>query len=111
MTMCIMILMTACTTKIGTNIVTDRIISPTEKVEVLGPVSASVSSGRALYAKPVDRKLYEEVRRAALKLRDGNLLVDAKITTVLTSYLALYYRTVLRIDGTAARVVESRLDK
>ncbi|MGH7233182.1 MAG: hypothetical protein ACREJU_17755 [Nitrospiraceae bacterium] len=108
MTMCLMILMTACTTKLGTNIVTDRIISPSDKIELLGLVSASVSTGRVLWAKPADRKLYEDVKQEALKLRDGNLLVDAKITTILTSYLGLYYKTMLRIDGTAARVVESQ---
>ncbi|HJU05031.1 MAG TPA: hypothetical protein VJ692_07730 [Nitrospiraceae bacterium] len=104
----LMILMPACTTKIGTNIVTDRIISPADKIERLGPVSASVSTGRMLWATPADRTLYEEVRTQALKLRDGNLLVDAKIITVLTCYLGLYYRTMLKIDGTAARVAESR---
>ena len=43
MMMCLMILMTACTTKIGANIATDRIITSSDKVEVLGPVSASAS--------------------------------------------------------------------
>ena len=71
-------------------------------------MSASVSTGRVLWATPADRRLYEEVRRQALKLRDGNLLIDAKITTALTTYLGLYYRTVLTIDGTAARVVGSQ---
>jgi len=108
MAMGLMILMPACTTKIGTNIVADRIIAPSDKIERLGPVSASVSTGGVLWAKPVNRTLYEEVRRQALKLRDGNLMLDAKITTLLTSYLGLYYRTMLRIDGTAGRVVESR---
>ena len=108
MTMCFMILIAACTTNIGTNIVTDRMISPTDQVDLLGLVSASISSGRMLWAKPAGRTLYEEVREQALKLRDANLLVDAKITTILTSYLGLYYQTMRRIDGTAARVVESR---
>ncbi len=107
MTTCLLIFLTSCTTKIGTNIAVDRIISPGEKVEVLGPVSASTSTGGVLWAKPADRRLYEEVRRQALRLRDGNLLIDAKITTALTTYLGLYYRTVLAIDGTAARVIES----
>jgi hypothetical protein len=105
MTTCLTILMmTACTTKIGTNIALDRIISPTDQVEALGPVSASASTGRVLWAKPVDRRLYEEVRKQALTLRDGNLLINANITTFLTSYLGLYYQTMLQIDGTAARV-------
>jgi hypothetical protein len=108
MMMCLMILMTSCTTKIGANIATDRIITSSDKVEVLGPVSASASTGRVLWAKPVDRRLYEEVRKQALTLRDGNLLVNANITTFLTSYLGLYYQTMLQIDGTAARVVESQ---
>ena len=47
-------------------------------------------------------------RGPALKLRDGNLLIDTKITTALTTYLGLYYRTVLMIDATAARVAEGR---
>ena len=41
-------------------------------------------------------------------LRDGTLLINAKITTVLTSYLGLYYRTMLQIDGIAARLIESQ---
>ena len=45
---------------------------------------------------------------SALKLRDGNLLIDTKITTALTTYLGLYYRTVLMIDATAARVAGGR---
>ena len=107
-TTCLLIFMTSCTTKIGTNIAADRIISPDEKVEVLGPVSASTSTGRVLWAKPADRTLYEEVRKQALKLRDGNLLINAKIMTVLTSYLATHYQTMLQIEGTAARAVPAQ---
>jgi hypothetical protein len=103
----LVILLTSCTTKIGTNIATDRIISPTDQVEVLGAVAASATRGGLLWAKPADRQLYEEVRRQALNLRDGTLLIKAKITTVLTSYLGLYYRTALHIDGIAARLVDS----
>jgi hypothetical protein len=103
----LVIFLTSCTTKIGTNIATDRIISPTDHVEVLGAVAASASRGGLLWAKPADRQLYEEVRRQALNLRDGTLLINAKITTVLTSYLGLYYRTMVHIDGMAARFAES----
>ena len=105
---CVLTFMTSCSTKIGTNIATDRIISPTDHVEVLGAVAASASRGGLLWAKPADRQLYEEVRRQALMLRDGTLLINAKITTVLTSYLGLYYRTMLQIDGIAARLIESQ---
>ncbi|WP_447598241.1 hypothetical protein [Nitrospira sp. Nam80] len=106
----LVIFLTSCTTKIGTNIATDRIIAPTDHVEVLGAVAASATRGGLLWAKPADRQLYEEVRRQALNLRDGTLLINAKITTVLTSYLGLYYRTMVHIDGMAARVVRAQID-
>jgi hypothetical protein len=49
-----------------------------------------------------------QAERTALKQKGGDLLINAKITTTLTSYLALYYKTEVAIEGTAAKVVEER---
>ncbi len=93
-----------CTTKLGTNIATDRVIAPGSHVEPLGRVQASVSNGRFLWAVGVDGEMYEEVRKAALMQKNGDLLINAKITTTLTSYLAIYYKTEVAIEGTAAKL-------
>jgi hypothetical protein len=105
---CLLLLMASCTTKMGTMIATDRIVSPNDHIEPLGSVSASVTRDGLLWARPANRDLYDEVRNNALALRDGNLLINAKVTTVLTSYLGVYYRTMVHIDGTAARVAGDR---
>nr|MBI3612203.1 hypothetical protein [Nitrospirota bacterium] len=92
-----------CTTALGTNIEMDRVLSPGSHVEPLGLVQASVSHGQALWAVGADREMYEEVRKAALKQKGGDLLINAKITTTLTSYLAIYYKTEVAIEGMAAK--------
>jgi hypothetical protein len=93
-----------CTTVLGTNIETDRAVPFGSHIEPLSKVQASVSYGQALWAVGVDREMYEEVRKAALKQKGGDLLINAKITTTLTSYLALYYTAEVSIEGTAARL-------
>jgi len=95
---------TGCTTVLGTNIEMDRVIPTGSHVEPLGQVRASVLRGRSLWAVGVDRDMYEEVRRAALEQKGGDVLINAKITTTLTSYLALYYKTEIVIEGTAAKL-------
>lgn len=47
------------------------------------------------------------LRIGPLACRAVALHGNAKVTTILTSYLGLYCRTMLQIDGTAARVIES----
>lgn len=94
-----------CTTVMGTNIAQDRLLPADAVVEKLGPVYGSASGGHWLWAVWADKKLYDEARRDALNERKGDLLLDAKITTTLTSYLSLYYRTDITIMGTAGRVV------
>jgi hypothetical protein len=103
----LLLLTTGCTTKLGTNIATDRVISPGSRVEPLGQVQASVTYGQPLWAPGADHVMYEEVRQAALKQKGGDLLINAKITTTLTSYLAVYYKTEVAIEGTAAKLLVS----
>lgn len=46
-----------------------------------------------------------EFRQSALAQQSGgDVLVNAKITTTLTSYLALYYKAEIAIDGTTAKL-------
>lgn len=92
-----------CSTVMGTNIAQDKLLPPHAVVEKLGPVYGSASGGHWLWAVWADKKLYDEARQDALREKKGDLLLDAKITTTLTSYLALYYRTEITIMGTAAR--------
>jgi hypothetical protein len=92
-----------CTTVLGTNIATDSVVPPTADIQPLGKVQAAVSSGQFLWARETDKQMYDEAKRAALKQKGGDLLINAKITTTLTSYLALYYKTEVAIDGTAAK--------
>lgn len=93
-----------CTTVLGTNIATDSVVPPTTAIEPLGRVHGAVSTGQWFWAREADKQMYDEAKRAALKQKGGNLLINAKITTTLTSYLAIYYKTEVAIDGTAARL-------
>lgn len=93
-----------CSTVMGTNLAQDRLLPPNAVVEKLGPVYGSASGGHWLWAVWADKKLYDEARRDALNEKKGDLLLDAKIATTLTSYLSLYYRTEITIMGTAGRV-------
>src|SRR5581483_6219948 len=96
--------LTGCTTVMGTNIAQDKLLPPNAVVEKLGQVYGSASAGHWLWAVHADKKLYDEARQDALSQKKGDVLLDAKITTTLTSYLALYYRTEITIMGTAGRL-------
>lgn len=96
-----------CSTVLGTNVAQDQWLPPNAAVEKLGPVYGSASDGHWLWAVWADKKLYDEAKQDALKQKNADLLIDAKITTTLTSYLALYYKTEISITGTAARLVPS----
>jgi hypothetical protein len=95
--------MTGCTTVMGTNVAQDRLLPADAVVEKLGPVYGSASAGHWLWAAWADKALYEEAKKDALRQKNGDLLLNAKITTTLTTYLSLYYRTEIAIMGTAAR--------
>lgn len=101
--MMLAVAVTGCTTVLGTNIEADRILPVNPVIEPLGLVSASVSRGSWFWAEPSDKQLYEEVRRAALKQKGGDLLINAKVATTLTTYL-IYFKTEVAIMGTAAKL-------
>ncbi len=96
--------MTGCTTVMGTNIAQDKLLPADAVVEKLGPVYGSASAGHWFWAAWADKTLYEEAKQDALRQKNGDLLLNAKITTTLTTYLSLYYRTEIAIMGTAARL-------
>ncbi len=96
--------LTGCTTVMGTNVAQDKLVPANAVVQKLGPVSGSASGGHWLWAAWADKALYEAARHDALKKKNGDLLLDAKITTTLTSYLAIYYKTDIAIEGTAAKL-------
>ena len=97
--------MTGCTTVMGTNIAQDRLLPADAVVEKLGPVYGSASAGHWLWAAWADQTLYEEAKKDALRQKNGDVLLNAKITTTLTTYLSLYYRTEIAIMGTAAKLL------
>jgi hypothetical protein len=96
--------MTGCTTVMGTNIAQDKLLPTGAVVEKLGSVNGSASAGHWFWAAWADKTLYEEAKQDALRQKNGDLLLNAKITTTLTTYLSLYYRTEIAIMGTAARL-------
>ncbi|TAJ10831.1 MAG: hypothetical protein EPO61_00690 [Nitrospirae bacterium] len=96
---------TGCTTVMGTNIAQDRLLPANAVVEKLGPVYGSASAGHWFWAVWADKTLYEEAKQDALRQKNGDVLLNAKITTSLTSYLSLYYRTEIAIMGTAAKLL------
>lgn len=96
--------LTGYTTVMGTNIAQDKLLPPNAVVEKLGPVYGSASAGHWLWAAWADKALYEEAKQDALRQKNGDLLIDAKITTTLTTYLSLYYRTEIAIMGTAGKL-------
>lgn len=94
---------TGCTTVLGTNIAMDTVLAPTAGIEPLGRVHGSVSTSQWFWAREADKQIYDEAKRAALKQKGGDLLINAKITTTLTSYLGVYYKTEVAIEGMAAK--------
>lgn len=98
---------TGCTTVLGTNIATDSVVLPTVGIEPLGRVKAEVSAGQWFWAQEADKQMYDEAKREALKQKGGDLLVNAKVTTTLTSYVGVYYKTEVAVEGTAAKRAQS----
>ena len=97
--------LSGCSTTIGTSIVSDRVLPPGTTIEPLGLASAELWDARFLWAAPADKELYEAVRGKALDPKGGNLLINAKITTTLTAYFLLFYKTEIAIEGTAAKMI------
>jgi hypothetical protein len=93
-----------CSTRIGTTVVADRLLPPGAIVEPVGLVSTAIWDGRFFWAAPAGRELYEAARQKALDQNGGNLLINAKVTTKLTSFVMLFYKTEIMIDGTSAVV-------
>jgi len=72
-------------------------------------VCRSVVHISASYAKPADRRLYEEVRRQTLKLRNGNVRINARLQPCCRSIWTVLPHA--EIDGTIAEVVTPQGEK
>lgn len=92
-----------CSTRIGTTVVADRLLPRDAIVEPVGLVSVAIWDGHFLWAAPAGRELYEAARQKALDQNGGNVLINAKVTTRLTSFV-VFYKTEIVIDGTSAVV-------
>jgi len=99
------LLVSGCSTMIGTTVVADRALPPGTMVEPIGLVSTTIWDAHFLWAAPAGKALYEAARQKALEQKGGDVLFNAKVTTTLTSYLMLFYQTEIEIEGTAARIV------
>lgn len=93
-----------CSTSIGTIVVADRLLPRDAIVEPVGLVSVALWDGHFLWAAPAGRELYEAARQKALDQNGGTVLINAKVTTKLTSFVMIFYKTEIIIDGTAAVV-------
>lgn len=93
-----------CSTRIGTTIVADRLVPPGAVVEPVGLVSISMWDAHFLWAAPAGRALYEAAREKALEQNEGQVLINAKVTTKLTSFLLIFYKTEITIEGTSAKI-------
>jgi hypothetical protein len=100
-----LLLLSGCSTTIGTTIVADRALPHGTTVEPIGLVSATLWDAHFFWAAPAGKPLYEAARHKALDQKGGEVLINAKVTTTLTSYLMLFYQTAIEIDGTAAKIV------
>lgn len=100
----------ACSTRIGTTIVADRLIPNGALVEPVGLVSISMWDAHFFWAAPAGRELYEAAREKALNQNGGTVLINAKVTTTLTSVLILFYKTEIAIAGTSAAVKTAPAD-
>ncbi|TAJ27424.1 MAG: hypothetical protein EPO64_05590 [Nitrospirae bacterium] len=101
---------TGCTTVLGTSIATDSVVPSIAGIQLLGRVRGSVSASQWFWAREADKQIDDEAKRAALKQKGGDLLINAKITTTLTSYLGVYYKTEVAIEGMAAKQTGSPLE-
>ena len=91
-----------CTTTVGSAAPQTNFTFPNSNVIPLGSVQAERSYGRFLIPHFITAEEVEELKAAALSQAPGaDLLINYRIDTSLTTF-PYYYRTTLRISGTAA---------
>lgn len=105
----IILVSSGCTFKVGDFVPNNRFAFPNSNVECLGNVSGEVTKTGFFNAVSVDKALIDEVMSQALKEKGGDLLINYKMETTVTSFAILpIYQTTLRIEGTACKMTVGR---
>lgn len=105
----IILALSGCTFKVGDFVPNNRFAFPNSNVECMGNVSAEVSKMGFFNAVSVDKALIDDVMNQALKEKGGDLLINYKMETSVTSYAILpIFQTTFRVEGTACKMTVGR---
>jgi len=101
--------LSGCSFKVGDFVPNSKFAFPNSNVEPIGNVSAEVSKMGFFNAVSVDKVLIDEVMNKALKEKGGDLLINYKMETTVTSFVILpIYQTTLKVEGTACKMTVGR---
>ncbi|MCK4468036.1 MAG: hypothetical protein KAU60_06760 [Desulfobacterales bacterium] len=101
--------LSGCSFKMGDYIPNSHFAFPNSNVEPLGHVSAEVSRTGFFNAALVDKELIKEVMDQALKQKGGDILINYKMDTTVSSWVILpIYTTTLHVEGTACKMTVGR---
>jgi len=97
---------TGCTMKIGMFQPNSNFAYPNSNVEPLGRVTGSASKWGIFSASIIDKDMLDTAYSNALKQKGGDLLINYKITSETTLYPIFipFFKTELKVDGTAAKM-------
>lgn len=98
-----------CSMKLGSFEPNSHFAFPNSNVTPLGQVSAEVSRTSFFIAKVVDKEMLDEVLNKALKEKGGDVLINYKLTTTVTTFPIIpIIITSIRVDGTACKMTIGR---
>lgn len=105
----IILALSGCTFKVGDFVPNNRFAFPNSNVECMGNVSGEVTKTGFFNAVSVDKALIDDVMSQALKEKGGDLLINYKMETTVTSFVILpIFQTTLRVEGTACKMTVGR---
>ena len=105
-----MLMTVGCTLSMGIVLPDGPIDLQDARIESLGQVSATSSKYGILSLPRFDQEMLDLAVNSALKTKGADLMLNMRITTELTNYIFPVYKIVLRVDGTAAKVIPQKPD-
>ena len=78
---------------------------PNSNVQPLGHISATVSEGGFLFPPTLSKEKVLKLMSDGLAQKPGaDMVVNYRLDTTYTSYIALYYVQTIKLEGTAAKM-------
>jgi len=106
---CIALVLIGCSFTVGDFVPNNKFAFPNSNVEPIGFVSAEVTKIGFFNAVSVDKAFLDEVMSKALKEKGGDLLINYKMETIVTSFpIVPIYQTTLKVGGTACKMTVGR---